>query len=709
MTRLPPTPGFWVEEFELPQQPRVEQVVRDGEAYATAVIRKVALYPTGPGTKTLEPLAIEAQVRVQRRSRDRLDEIFGGFFDRSSLFGDVVSTGAASRPIEIEVLPLPAEGRPAGFTGLVGDLAVESSVDRDSLAANEAVTLRVEVSGSGNLKALAPPELAFPPTVEAFPPEVTDRLRTTDAGVSGTRTWEYVLIPRAPGMLTVPGVDLVYFDAAAGRYETASADPVELRVTGRAVVDALPGARARGSVEALRSDIRFIRIDTPRFRRRGETLFDQAWFWVVALAPLGMIAGAAGVRRRRDRLAGDQAYARDRRAARVARKRLARAARLAGGEDARAFHAETAQALEGYAADKLDTSAAGIIRDELRPALAGRGARDATVDQFLEVLDACDRQRFAPVGAEIEERRAFLARAESVLSALGPGESADAAPNDRAPAYRPAPAAALATEGGVRVRVRRPHGRRLRGRARRPAGRSGPFGRGGARRPVSGGQPALSGGGLPGPPSTPGSGWSRRGWTAPTSTTTSATPTSSSASWAARSSSTSGARLELPGDESVRANLELARSLTADQITPLPGFWVPRVVLWAVRLVPRGWLIAIVALGYLALASALLYRLLAREPRPWTRRVAATSAALTLVFGANLLVRESGIGRAERGVILRTETAVQSAPSDDPSLQLFTIHEGAVVRIDRRSDAWLEIVLEDGKVGWVRAGDLETI
>ena len=169
------------------------------------------------------------------------------------------------------------------------------------------------------------------------------------------------------------------------------------------------------------------------------------------------------------------------------------------------------------------------------------------------------------------------------------------------------------------------------------------------------------------------------------------------------------ARLELPGDENVRANLELARSLTADRITPLPGFWVPRVVTWAVRLVPRGWLIAIVTLGYLALASALLHRLLAREPRPWTGRVAVTSAALTLVFGANLLIREFGIGRAERGVILRTEAAVQSAPSDDPSLQLFTIHEGAVVRIDRRSDAWLEIVLEDGKVGWVRAGDLETI
>ncbi len=169
------------------------------------------------------------------------------------------------------------------------------------------------------------------------------------------------------------------------------------------------------------------------------------------------------------------------------------------------------------------------------------------------------------------------------------------------------------------------------------------------------------------------------------------------------------ARIGLPRDDNVRSNLELARSLTADQITPLPGFWVPRVVNWAVQLVPRGWLIAILALSYLGLASFLLYRLLAGRPPNWTRHAAVAAATLTFVVGTNLLIREFGVGRAERGVILQTEATVQSAPSDDPSLQLFTIHEGAVVRIDRRSSDWLEIVLEDGKVGWVRAGDLETI
>ena len=169
------------------------------------------------------------------------------------------------------------------------------------------------------------------------------------------------------------------------------------------------------------------------------------------------------------------------------------------------------------------------------------------------------------------------------------------------------------------------------------------------------------------------------------------------------------ARVELPRDESVLANLELARSLTADQITPLPGFWVPRVVSWAVQLIPRGWLIAIGTLMYLTLAATLLFRLLSSRPPPWTRHAAAAAAILTIVVGTNLLIREYGFGRAERGVILQAEAAVQSAPSDDPSLQLFTIHEGTVVRIDRRSSGWLEVVLEDGKVGWVRAGSLETI
>ncbi len=171
------------------------------------------------------------------------------------------------------------------------------------------------------------------------------------------------------------------------------------------------------------------------------------------------------------------------------------------------------------------------------------------------------------------------------------------------------------------------------------------------------------------------------------------------------------ARRLMPGDGDLLANLDLARSLTADAIVPLPGFWLFRAVDWWVGLVPRPALVWLVALAYLAAMTAVILVILrpATVLVAWGMRVAIAGTAVTLVFGLNLAVRELGIGAAEEAVIMAAETEVQSAPSDDSALQIFAVHEGTKVRIDRRSDAWIEIVLEDGKVGWIRADQLEPI
>jgi tetratricopeptide (TPR) repeat protein len=171
------------------------------------------------------------------------------------------------------------------------------------------------------------------------------------------------------------------------------------------------------------------------------------------------------------------------------------------------------------------------------------------------------------------------------------------------------------------------------------------------------------------------------------------------------------ARRLMPSDDDLLANLELARSLTVDQVAPLPGFWLFRVVGWWVALLPRSALGWLVALAYLTAMTAIVVVIL----RPgtalavWGRRLAITGATVTVVFGLNLAVRELGVGAAEEAVIMVEETEVQSAPSEDSALQIFAVHEGTKVRIDRRSDLWIEIVLEDGKVGWVRADQLEPI
>ena len=171
------------------------------------------------------------------------------------------------------------------------------------------------------------------------------------------------------------------------------------------------------------------------------------------------------------------------------------------------------------------------------------------------------------------------------------------------------------------------------------------------------------------------------------------------------------ARRLMPSDGDLLANLELARSLTADEIAPLPGFSLFRAGGWWVGLVPRGALVWLVALAYLVAMTAVILVILrpATVLAAWGRRLAIAGATVTLVLGLNLAVRELGIGAAEEAVIMAEETAVQSAPSDDSALQIFAVHEGTKVRTDRRSDVWIEIILEDGKVGWVRADQLEPI
>ena len=409
ITQQPGTTGFWVEELEDPQA-RVEQVVRDGLQYTSAVVRRVALFPTGAGTKTLAPLTLETQVRVQRRSRSLFGDPFGG------LFGSRIPVVVGSNPVEIEVLPLPEAGRPEAFTGLVGRLEVSASIDRTDAETNDALTYRLEVSGTGNIRTLPEPELGFPSDVEVYPPDVSERVDPTEAGVRGSKIFEYVIVPRAPGQVTIPAVKLAYFDVDAGTYAAAASDPITLTVVGDPVAG--PAGRFRTGVDLQRQDIRFIRIAIPGFRPVGGSLVRSAGFWAIVLVPMCAVAGAVAARRHQDRLTGDVAYARRRRAARLAKQRLARAESLRSPDRHRAFHAEVGRALQGFLGDKLNLAEAGLIRDEIRARLTSRGVAPGVIDAYLGCLEDCDRQRFAPTEPDTLAMQDMLTRAARAMTDL---------------------------------------------------------------------------------------------------------------------------------------------------------------------------------------------------------------------------------------------------------------------------------------------------
>lgn len=170
------------------------------------------------------------------------------------------------------------------------------------------------------------------------------------------------------------------------------------------------------------------------------------------------------------------------------------------------------------------------------------------------------------------------------------------------------------------------------------------------------------------------------------------------------------ARLD-PASDDIRANLALVNQRLQDRIEPMPRFWLLSVHGWWMRLIPRGALQGVTATGYLLLGAALVMIVLGR-PAGWRRnlvRAAYAAAVVSAVLGATLLARETGLGSPEEAVVMAAEARVLSAPSEEGGLTVFTVHEGTKVRIDRRAGGWAEIVLADGKVGWLPLATLEVV
>jgi hypothetical protein len=413
ITRQPSTAGFWSEEYPQPRSPAVTNTVRDGRQYAMATVKKMALFPTSAGTKTIDPMSMQAQVRVQR-SRGLFDDFFSG----GSLFGRNVSQLITSAPVQVEVQPLPAGGRPSDFSGFVGDVDVSTSLDRTSTETNEAITFTVRVDGEGNIRTLPDPEIDFPGDFEVYPPETTEQVSRADTRVSGSKTYEYVLIPRAPGTRTIPSVRLNYFDPVAETYRTEVTAPIEVEVTGDATDGPGVVSRARGEIATLREDIRFIQIETPSFRSRDRSLFGSAGFWTLFLVPMVVVGSAFGARRFQVRLEGDVAYARRRRASRAASRRLSGARKLLGADTQLEFYAEVGSALQGFLGDKLNMAEAGLIRDDVAEVLRRASVSQDIIDAYFACLEHCDRQRFAPAEPDEEVMTEFLGRVEAAMSVL---------------------------------------------------------------------------------------------------------------------------------------------------------------------------------------------------------------------------------------------------------------------------------------------------
>ncbi len=367
--------GFWAEQIS-PQDQYYQKI---GQRQYGVIEVGWALFATAVGQVTIEPAELS---------------IPASFFNRAQQL--------RTEPVVVDVQPLP-EGAPPDFAGAVGQYEMSAWLEPGQTRVNEPVTLFVQVSGSGNLNALPEPDWPELPGWRAYDPQVTTDLRQMDGLIQGERLYERLLVPREAGDYDLAPFSLSYYDPVAGAYRRAETEPLTVRVEpGEASADLPPPAGdGKEDVTLLASDIRHIKLAPPALATRRRSLLGQPLYWLGWLAPLLAVVGTWVWKRRRARLRGDVAYARARRAHRLARKRLTQARRLLdrSGNEREAVYGATSQALIGYLGDKFNLAPAGLTRDAIRQNLSQAGVDPALTARLFDCLDWADSGRFAPVAA----------------------------------------------------------------------------------------------------------------------------------------------------------------------------------------------------------------------------------------------------------------------------------------------------------------------
>ncbi len=397
-TKLPEFTGFLKQELEQGEiQTELEHY--NGRNYQTAVLYRTILYPQHSGEIKIDPARFEAVLRVQtqQRARSIFDDFFGSYTNVTKML--------TAPGVTIHVAALPG-GKPAGFSGGVGKFTLTPSISQTEVQANEAVTIKLDISGAGNMKLLKTPAIDWPEGFEPYDPKVTNNFSTTTAGVSGTKSIEYLAIPRSAGEYTIPAVKFSYFDIDEKAYKTLTTPEYTVNVKRGAGAQAGATAAEEGAVvyhaqkediKQLGSDIRYINtkpLKAKKSRQLSAASYQYLWLWYVV--PLIIALVLLVVLRKQIKEAADITRMRYKRANKVAQKRLKAAAAALKANDKDHFYEEIERAAWTYLSDRLSIPTADLNKENIASILAQKGVSEALIKEVMDVLSTAEFARYAP-------------------------------------------------------------------------------------------------------------------------------------------------------------------------------------------------------------------------------------------------------------------------------------------------------------------------
>jgi len=389
---FPAFTGFFRQDIETPQLKSLEREVVNGQVYATGVIQKLVLFPQKNGEITIDPFTMQCVVQIQVRNRPR--SIFDDFWGPSV---QEVRKKIKSRPVKINVKPLPLNNS-ASFHGAVGNFNFKAALDKNNVKTNDAITLKVIISGNGNLKMIEPFDIKFPSDFETYDPKVSVNISTSTSGVSGSKTFEYLLIPRHSGDFKIPEIVFTYFDTQSNQFKTLSSGEMDVKVEKSANEprETVISGISKEDVKYLGKDIQFIKTQLPEFTRKNEFFFGSLKFWLFYLVSTTLFFILVLFWRKRIKENANILRVRNKKANKVAHKKLKDAHLYMKDNRKEEFFEYILKALWGYMSDKLSIPVAELSREKILEETGKLNIDSELIKKFLQTLDNCEFARYAP-------------------------------------------------------------------------------------------------------------------------------------------------------------------------------------------------------------------------------------------------------------------------------------------------------------------------
>lgn len=404
--KFPDFNGFY--SMDVPMNNQQVQVTNenvDGINYQVAELKHSFLFPQRTGKIEIPPMEAELVVRKRsnRQPRDIFEQFFGGGYE------DAVYS-VKSKGIQIDVQALPETNKPEHFNGAVGDFSYKVQLSKETVKANEAINLKITLTGKGNIKLVDAPKLTFPEDFEVYDPKENENIIVNGGGVSGTKTFDYVLIPRYEGDYKIDQIQFTYFNADKKEYVTIPSPELSIHVEkgdAAAVKASVFDPADKNEVKVLGEDIKYIKINNSEFKQIEKHFFGSILFYLCLIIPFILFGAALWYYKKQLELNKDVVAVKSKKATKLAKKKLAIAEKYLKLNNKEQFYAETLQAIQGYVCDKLNIDPASLNKERIQVELTYRNISMTSILQLLELINSCEYARYAPAAVSTDLQHVY--------------------------------------------------------------------------------------------------------------------------------------------------------------------------------------------------------------------------------------------------------------------------------------------------------------